>query len=350
MLLSRRLRDDLPLTLAALARGELTEDRAFALAREVAHLTPEQRGRVDADLDGRLVGLGDVQLRAGRAQVVPDPRRRRRDPPLRPRPRRPPGHHPRPGRRHRTGHRHRHPRDDGRRPRRARRAAAAARAAGDERTPGQVRADTLVARILGTQSDPASEPTAPAVRVNLVIGIESLFGESTEPGLIPGTGFLPAALCIDLVRRATAAAKATLRRLFVTPDDRALVAMESTSRRFDGLLAEFLDLRDGGHLPHPGLQRPDPAPRPHQPAADDGTHRRRQRPRALRTLQLPQGNPRLGTLGRPPRRHQPTRGPRSHRTPPHPQIHRTTHARRTHHHHRLLTSRAPCPSSFTLAS
>ena len=63
LLLSRRLRDDLPLTLAALARGELTEDRAFALAREVAHLTPEQRGRVDADLDGRLVGLGDTQLR-----------------------------------------------------------------------------------------------------------------------------------------------------------------------------------------------------------------------------------------------------------------------------------------------
>ena len=53
VLLSRRLRDDLPLTLAALARGELTEDRAFAVAREVAHLTPDQRGRVDEDLAGR---------------------------------------------------------------------------------------------------------------------------------------------------------------------------------------------------------------------------------------------------------------------------------------------------------
>ena len=57
VLLSRRLRDDLPLTLAALGRGELTEDRAFAVAREVAHLTPEQRNRVDADLADRLASL-----------------------------------------------------------------------------------------------------------------------------------------------------------------------------------------------------------------------------------------------------------------------------------------------------
>ena len=49
-----------------------------------------------------------------------------------------------------------------------------------------------------------------------------------------------------MVRRASHAAKTTLRRLFVTPTDRALVAMESANRRFDGLLAEFLDLRDGG--------------------------------------------------------------------------------------------------------
>ena len=63
VLLSRRLRDHLPLTLAALARGELTEDRAFTVAREVAHLTGEQRSRVDADLAPRLAGLGDVRLR-----------------------------------------------------------------------------------------------------------------------------------------------------------------------------------------------------------------------------------------------------------------------------------------------
>ena len=90
------------------------------------------------------------------------------------------------------------------------------------------------------------------MRINLVIGVESLLGDGTEPGLVPGAGYLPAALCIDLVRRASAAAKATLRRLFVTPSDRGLVAMESASRRFDGLLAEFLDLRDGGVCRTPG--------------------------------------------------------------------------------------------------
>lgn len=90
------------------------------------------------------------------------------------------------------------------------------------------------------------------MRVNLVIGIESLLGQGTEPGLVPGAGFLPAALCTGLVRRASDAAKATLRRLFATPTERALVAMESTSRRFDGLLAEFLDLRDGGVCRTPG--------------------------------------------------------------------------------------------------
>ncbi len=130
-------------------------------------------------------------------------------------------------------------------------AAAAARSDGDSRTSGQVRADTLAARITGTDTS----DVAP-LRVNLVIGIESLLGAGTDPGLLPGHGHLPAALCTDLVRRASNAAKATLRRLFVSPEDRALVAMESTSRRFDGLLAEFLTLRDGGTCRTPGCNAP----------------------------------------------------------------------------------------------
>ncbi|MFC7360799.1 HNH endonuclease [Nocardioides astragali] len=248
VLLSRRLRDDLPLTLAALGRGELTEDRAFAIAREVAHLAPEQRRGVDEDVAPRLVGLGDVRLRqtvrrscltiAAEAETQRY-RRARAD-------------------RRVTTKRL----DDGTGQvtatlplevlasvREALDAAAAtARAEGDVRTAGQVRADTLAARITGV--DPATD--TPPVRVNLVIGIESLLGQGTDPGLVPGEGFLPAALCTGLVRHASDAAKATLRRLFVTPANRALVAMESTSRRFDGLLAEFLDLRDGGICRTPG--------------------------------------------------------------------------------------------------
>ncbi len=248
VLLSRRLRDDLPETLDALRRGELTEDRAFAIAREVAHLDPEQRRSVDDDLATRIAGLGDVRLRqavrrscltiAAEAET----------------------------------HRYRRARADRRVTTRrlddgtgqlvatlpleilalVRVAldaeAATARAEGDPRTGGQVRADTLAARITGI--DPATE-VAP-VRVNLVIGVESLLGDGVEPGLVPGEGFLPAALCTGLVRRASNAAKASLRRLFTTPDERALVGMESVSRRFDGLLAEFLDLRDGGICRTPG--------------------------------------------------------------------------------------------------
>ena len=248
VLLSRRLRDDLPHTLAALARGELTEDRAFAVAREVAHLTPEQRRAVDDDLAPRLPGLGDVTLRQAVRRscltLAADAETRR----------------------HRRARADRHVTsralDDGTGRLTATlpletlaavraaldAAAATARADGDPRTGGQVRADTLAARITGL--DPAVD--TPDVRVNLVIGVESLLGDGTEPGLVNGLGFLPAALCTDLVRRASAAAKATLRRLFASPDDRALVAMESTSRRFDGLLAELLDLRDGGFCRTPG--------------------------------------------------------------------------------------------------
>ena len=248
VLLSRRLRDDLPHTLAALARGELTEARAFAVAREVAHLTPVQRRRVDDDLAPRLPGLGDLKLRQAVRRscltIAADAETRR---------------HRRARAERRVTSRHL---DDGTGQLTAILplevlagvraaldvAAATARAAGDPRTGGQVRADTLAARITGL--DPVTD--TPPVRVNLVIGIESLLGDGTEPGLIPGLGYLPAALCTDLVRRASAAAKATLRRLFATPEQRALVAMESTTRRFDGLLAEFLTLRDAGTCRTPG--------------------------------------------------------------------------------------------------
>ena len=130
-------------------------------------------------------------------------------------------------------------------------AAATARAAGDERTSSQVRADTLVERITG--HDPA---TPLPVRVNLVISVESLLGDGDEPGDLDGVGWLPAALCTDPVRRASAAAKAGLRRLFVEPAERHLVALESRSRAFPAGLAELLTLRDGGTCRTPGCSAP----------------------------------------------------------------------------------------------
>ncbi|HSF35782.1 MAG TPA: DUF222 domain-containing protein [Nocardioides sp.] len=250
VLLSRRLRDDLKGVHAALGRGHISEAQAFAIARQVAHLDPDQRAAVDADVAATpesLAGLGDEKLRqAVRRSCLASASEAETH-------------------RHRRARADRHVTtrqlDDGTGRVTAIVAiedlaavssaldaqAAAARAAGDERTAGQVRSDVLVQRLTGR--GPAS---AAPVRVNLVVGVESLLGAGTEPGLIPGAGWLPAGLCTDLVRRASAAAKASLRRLFVQPEGRALVAMESTSRRFDGLLAEFLTLRDGGRCRTPG--------------------------------------------------------------------------------------------------
>ncbi len=189
VLLSRRLRDDLPLTLVALRRGELTEDRAFAIAREVAHLDPEQRRRVDEDLAPRLAGLGDVRLRQAVRRscltIAAEAESRRH-------------------RRARADRRVTIRRlDDGTGQVVATlplevlpsvtaaldAAAATARAEGDPRTAGQVRADTLVARITGL--DPATD--VPPVRVNLVIGVETLLRRqhrarpAARCGLAPGS-------------------------------------------------------------------------------------------------------------------------------------------------------------------
>lgn len=250
VLLSRRLRDDLPGVHAALGRGDIREDQAFAVAREIAHLDPAQRGAVDEDLTnlpGGLAGLGDEKLRLAVRRsclrIAADAEERR----------------------HRRARADRHVTtrllDDGTGRVTAivtaehlvavravlDQEAAAARAAGDERTGGQVRADTLVHRLTG--HDPV-EPLP--VRVNLVVAAESLLAGGDEPAHVLGLGWLPAGLCTRLVRDASAAAKVTLRRLFVRPDDRALVAMESRSRTFPTALAELLDLRDGGRCRTPG--------------------------------------------------------------------------------------------------
>lgn len=218
VLLSRRLRDDLKGVHAALGRGHISEAQAFAIARQVAHLDPDQRAAVDADVAATpesLAGLGDEKLRqAVRRSCLASASEAETH-------------------RHRRARADRHVTtrqlDDGTgrvtaivaiEDLAAVRGAldaqvAAARAARDERTAGQVRSDVLVERLTGR--GPAS---AAPVRVNLVVGVESLLGAGTEPGHIPGVDWLPAGLCTDLVRRASAAAKASLRRLFVQPEGR----------------------------------------------------------------------------------------------------------------------------------
>ena len=122
-----------------------------------------------------------------------------------------------------------------------RRQADSLRSQGDERTRDQIMADTLVERVTG-------QTTAEAIpaRVELVMTDQTFFNTgagSDEPAHLIGCGTIPAELARRLVQVADEKAEAWIRRLYADPEGR-LVAMESTSRRFEGGLGEFLVIRD----------------------------------------------------------------------------------------------------------
>lgn len=111
----------------------------------------------------------------------------------------------------------------------------------DERSRGQVMADTMVERITGRPAD-QPEPVA----VNLVLSDETLLGDDNCPAVVDGYGPIPAAVARGLVNSAVSdeRSRATLRRLYRHPRTGALVAMESRSRCFPKGLATFIGLRD----------------------------------------------------------------------------------------------------------
>jgi hypothetical protein len=116
------------------------------------------------------------------------------------------------------------------------------RASGDQRSRGQIMADTLVERVTG-------QATADAVpvQVQLVMTSASFFNAgpgADEPAELIGHGSIPAELARRLVVAADDKAEAWVRRLFTSADGCRLVAMESTSRTFDGGLGDFLVMRD----------------------------------------------------------------------------------------------------------
>lgn len=100
---------------------------------------------------------------------------------------------------------------------------------------GQVMADTLVERVTGRAAGDAAD-----VHVSLIMPLDTLTGDI--PADIPGYGPVPADLAREWVSHPDKAVQ--LRRLFSYPDTGDLVGMESASRCYSGLLADFIALRD----------------------------------------------------------------------------------------------------------
>jgi hypothetical protein len=111
----------------------------------------------------------------------------------------------------------------------------------DERSRGQVMADTLVERVTGRSAE-----VAQSIAVNLVISDETLLGNDESAAIIDGYGPIPAAVARHLVHGAVIdpRSRATLRRLYRHPRSGALVSMESRTRCFPKGLATFIGLRD----------------------------------------------------------------------------------------------------------
>nr|WP_307362545.1 HNH endonuclease signature motif containing protein [Pseudarthrobacter niigatensis] len=126
-----------------------------------------------------------------------------------------------------------------------------ARAAGDDRSRGQVMADTLVERLTGAPGG------ITGVQIQLVMTDRTLFRADAEPARLPGYGTIPAAWATELARTGGPAAAHPLagpagmeeldlwvRRLYTAPGSGELVAMDSTARLFPPGLKRFLQVRD----------------------------------------------------------------------------------------------------------
>jgi hypothetical protein len=228
--------DELPHTHAALTRGEISEWAATLVARETAVLSREHRAQVDRELADEFATAGERRLGNLARQI---------------------GYRLDPGSAIRRVRGAESDRRVGLRPApdtmtyltahlpvaqgvacRASlmREADSRRAAGDQRTQGQIMADTLVERLTG-QSRADGTPAA----VDLVMSDRTLFQGDQEPAHLQGYGAVPAFLARRLVREAD---RAWVRRLYTSPTSGELVAMDSQSRTFDGALRHFLVLRD----------------------------------------------------------------------------------------------------------
>jgi hypothetical protein len=239
--LAKALVHEMPRTLAALEAGALSEWRATLIARESACLDVEDRRRLDEELCAdvsKLDGMGDARITAAAkeiaarldAQAVVDRAAKAeadRTVTIRPAPdcmayvtallpvAKAVGVY-----------------------------AALKRSADstfDDRSRGQVMADTLFERVTGRA---AQEPEA--VALNLVMSDQALWGQDNPPAVLDGYGPIPASLARRMVKDAVVDKRslATLRRLYRHPKSGSLMGMESRSRLFPKGLAGFIGVRD----------------------------------------------------------------------------------------------------------
>ncbi len=230
---------DLPETLSALARGDISEHRAQLITRETADLVRADRACVDATLGPLLAGMGDREVTVAVRRLVGEldaeglearcrrARARRRvtcrtlsD-----------------GMARVTAEL---PAEDALvAVQSLREHADLRRALGDDRSRDQVMADELVARL-----DRPAVSGSRGVEVQLVMSAEMLLGaDVTSPPHLVGYGPVPHGVASRLL--ADAEGEVLVRRLFANPDDNSLVAMDSRGIVFTGGLRRMLFARDG---------------------------------------------------------------------------------------------------------
>ncbi|GAB3763284.1 hypothetical protein FB382_001250 [Nocardioides ginsengisegetis] len=256
---------DMPHTYAALARGDINEQRAQIVVRESADLTPDDRSCLDATLGPQLVGMGnhDVLVAARRIAYELDVAGAEE-------------------RAHRARTRRRvtlRPLGDGMSRISAdlpaadahcamtelRQRAGVLRAAGDDRRHDQIMADELCNRL----DAPALAGTR-RVGVQLVMSAEMLLGrDRTTPPHLVGYGPITPGTAADLI--AEAEEDVLLRRIYADPWTNTLVAMDSTDIVFTGNLRRLLHARDGDTCRTPWCDAPSRHGDHVTPRADGGT-------------------------------------------------------------------------------
>ena len=233
---AKALVHEMPHTLDLLTRGEISEWRATLVVRETALLFRGHREQVDAELAEKLPCMGDrAAATAARAigyRLDPGAVLRRtsqarsdRNVTLRPAPET------------MTYLTALLPVEQGVACKAAvLKAVDQARAAGDTRSRGQVMADTLVERVTGQAS--ADDVN---VEVHVAMTDGTLLSDDDTPAQVREHGSVPASIARRIV---LGAHRAWLRRLYLSPADGSLVAMDSRRRAFDGELREALIVRD----------------------------------------------------------------------------------------------------------